>query len=521
MNVQGRDSRREAETDEVAILVHGTFAGDDEDAGEKWWQENSSVACEFERLLPARVRVAAGKEVFHWSGDNGERARSKAAVQLLEHLKPLEEAGKAYHLVGHSHGGSVIWNALRMSTLASKPLRGMKSWTTVGTPFLHHRSRNPWHFKNLIAVVLGLALLRPAFRGVSALVALLWDAVCGRQVAITLITDAEAGYSAVLRAPFLALAEKIGISVERTATGIRLGGFDPSGDLSLAQYLFTTSEGVILLCIVVLAIYVFLHLAIMCVRPVIESFRIFAESRLQRRAFSRYGPRWLGIWSPDDEAINGLRATLDLSMSFVRKMTPSDRVFLSDNLSLISRPLYWLFAPLFNLVCRPAINTFVRGLLIRSAQGNDRPTAQVFAVAPFPAPEADQAPPLPELLRQEILREADRNASAIAPKLRRLLGSPSFTSGLESFGAELSGREMVHTSYFDHEEILQLISYNIACPQGDTALVANQGQVTGSLLAWFAEFKETLKTGASPAASVQHDGVTPTTSNLPPLRRAG
>ena len=43
----------------------------------------------------------------------------------------------------------------------------------------------------------------------------------------------------------------------------------------------------------------------------------------------------------------------------------------------------------------------------------------------------------------------------------------------------------------------------------------------GNSFGGFAEFKETLKKGVSPAASVQHDGAAPTTSNLPPLRRAG
>jgi hypothetical protein len=50
---------------------------------------------------------------------------------------------------------------------------------------------------------------------------------------------------------------------------------------------------------------------------------------------NRYAPRWLGIWSRDDEAINGLRATLSLSVSFVSKLVPRERVLLSDNLALV------------------------------------------------------------------------------------------------------------------------------------------------------------------------------------------
>ena len=78
--------------EELAILVHGTFAGADADSGENWWQSGSKEVVELQQRLPENVRIASGKEVFHWSGDNGERARSKAAAQLIEHIRPLEEA---------------------------------------------------------------------------------------------------------------------------------------------------------------------------------------------------------------------------------------------------------------------------------------------------------------------------------------------------------------------------------------------------------------------------------------------
>lgn len=294
---------------ELAILIHGTFAGDASDIGSKWWQSSSEEAKELQQRLPKQVRIAEGKEVFHWSGDNGERARSKAAVELLEHLKPLEESKQNYHLVGHSHGGSVIWNAIRLATLTGQPLRGMRSWSTVGTPFLHHCSRSPWHIMNVLGVLFGLALFRPAFAGAYGVTVLIWKAICGHGVEIIARSDEEAGYIAVLRAPFLAFVEWFGVPVEKVPQGVRLGGFDPSGDLSLFEYIFATREGLILLAVILFCVYVFLHVAVMCIRPAIEAFRTRSELRLQRRAFSLYGSRWLGLWSPDDEAINGPTAT--------------------------------------------------------------------------------------------------------------------------------------------------------------------------------------------------------------------
>lgn len=494
--------------DELAIFVHGTFAGDDDDSGEKWWQAGSQPAEELQHRLPDNVRVAEGEEVFHWSGDNGERARSKAATALLEHLKPLEQSNRPYHLVGHSHGGSVIWNALRMATLAGKPLHGLRSWTTVGTPFIHHSSRSPWHIVNLLGVVLGLLLMRPAFRVANGLVSLIWGAVCGREVEIIARSDAELGYTAVLRAPFLAFFQWLGGSVEATAEGIRLGSYDPAGNVSLLEYIFATREGLLLLAITLFCIYLFLHISIMCIRPVIESLRIRADSRLQRRAFKLYGPRWLGLWTPDDEAINGLRATLDISLSFVKKIVPNERVFVTDNLSLLSRPYYWLLAPIFNRILRPVLDSLVSNVVVRSAQGNDKPSAQVVAVVPTPVLNVQTIPSLPEHLSEKILRKADLHAGDVAPKLRKLLSCPSFLAGLESFSSQLSGKELVHTSYFDHGEVLDLISLNVASGNGKNLPLRGEMSNGDSLTAWFQDFK-TQVGGEGPQSLAGQEDIRP------------
>lgn len=507
--------------EELAILVHGTFAGAEADNGERWWQSGSKAVVELQQRLPENVRIACGKEIFHWSGDNGERARSKAAAQLIEHLRPLEESGQSYHLVGHSHGGSVIWNALKLKTLSGKPLQGLKSWTTVGTPFLHHTSRKPWHVRNLLGVFIGLALLKPAYNSTYSLVNLVWNAACGREVELIARPDSEVGYLAVLRAPFLALGDWLGVAIERTSEGIHLGSFDPTGDQSVFMYLFATREGFILLGLTLLLIYIFFHLAVLCVCPLIASWRIHAETRLQQRAFERYGSSWLGLWSGDDEAINGLRATLELSLSFIKKMAPSDRVFLTDNLALISRPYFWVLAPLFNRVFRPVADSFVRGVLIRSAQGNDRPAAQVVAVLPSPVGELREAPPLPDQLQRKILHEANRHAGGVAPKLRQLLGSPSFNSGLEAFSAQLSGKELVHTSYFCHSEVLDLISFNIAGSAMNNENAWLSVRTDRLLTEWFRDFKRTIAQ-AEPPLTVSEAKASPDRRVVPPpYRKAG
>lgn len=480
------DSGRES----VAILVHGTYAGDKQSVGNKWWQAGSRTANLLQSKLPASVGATRESDVFHWSGENSERARSQAAKKLLHHLEQQESRGVSYHLVGHSHGGSVIWNTLRLATLSKKPLEGLRSWTTVGTPFLQHHGRSAWSASNLVGIVLALLLLRPGFNAVRALTGILSNAVTGERVALILPPAHEIGYIAVLRAPILAGIERLGVTVKRSEEYVQLGHYDPFSGMSLAHYFFATSEGLFLLATVILTAYVFLHLGMLCARPPLESYRIRAEQRLQQRTFKEFGARWLGVWSPDDEAINGLRATLDISMSFIGKMLPRERVFFSDTINLLSRPYYWIFAPFFNRAVIPAVDAKVRGVVIRAAQGNDRPASTVIDVTPWPVAECrESCPPLPENVNQKILAYADENARDIAPKLRRLLANPSFTTGIAAFGKELSGNELVHTSYFDHAEVLDLIACNIAWATGRDALEARASRLDPNLAAWFAESK--------------------------------
>ena len=119
----------------VVILVHGTFAGAKLDRGNKWWQAGSTTARQLQARLPKHVEVASDAMVFHWSGENSERARSKAAFDLLKFVEPLETQGIPYHLVGHSHGGSVIWNMLKLATIQHRSLERLRTWTTVGRDY--------------------------------------------------------------------------------------------------------------------------------------------------------------------------------------------------------------------------------------------------------------------------------------------------------------------------------------------------------------------------------------------------
>jgi hypothetical protein len=481
----------ESNRESVAVMVHGTYSASPDDSGQRWWQAGSPTANKVQELLPDSIRVAKQKEVFHWSGENSERARSKAASKLLRHLHRLEDQDHDYHLVGHSHGGSVIWNALQMSVLLKRPLRGLASWTTVGTPFMQHRSRGALNLKNLLGLIVGLTLLIPAMAAPKKLLATLYNISVDSRAEFVLTPDHEVGYANFLRTPVLAAVEKFGVAVDRRPDGVHVGSYDPLSGQTLAKYFFATPEGLFLLIVMIAISYFFIHFIVLCIAPAIESYRIRLEQRLHRRAFEVYGGRWLGIWSPDDEAINGLRATLNISVSFVGKMLPREVVYLSDIFALLSRPYYWLLAPLYNRFVHPAVDGKVRNIVIRAAQGSDRPTATLIDVTAYPVVDpAFSPPPLPALLNLKLLSLANRHAHELVPKLRSLIARTSFTSGMEILGGQLSGKELVHTAYFEQDEILKLITANMAWESAEVDQAASLGSMPPWLRKWFIAFKQ-------------------------------
>lgn len=482
----------EADRKSIAIMVHGTYAGATDDNGERWWQSGSPFAHKIQSLLPSFIRIADDQEVFHWSGANSERGRSKAAAKLLRHLRSLEDEGHDYHLVGHSHGGSVIWNAMQMSMLIKRPLHGLRSWTTIGTPFMQHRSRGALNIMNVIGLIVGLFLLWPAMAAPRQLLTTLYNVATDNRAAVVLDPDQAISYiNRTLRTPVLASIEYAGVAIDRQPTGIRVGSFDPTGGQTLAEYFFATPEGLFLLILMIGMSYFFIHCSVLCISPAIESYRIRLEHRLHQRAFEEYGGRWLGIWSPDDEAINGLRATLDMSVSFVSKMFPREVVYLSDTFALLSRPYYWMLAPVYNRFVHPAVDGKVRNIVKRAAQGNDRPTATLVDVTPYPVAASEFSPPqLPALLNVRLLAFANKHAHELVPKLRALIAQNSFESGLESFSGQLSGKELVHTAYFEQEEILKLIVANMTWDTEATKDSVRLRSMPPWLRKWFVSFKQ-------------------------------
>jgi hypothetical protein len=477
---------------DLLILVHGTYAARESVEGGSWWQNGSPVSTELTSRLPNDVRTPAGDEVFRWSGENSERARIMAGRKLLAHLQSFEQRGQGYHLVGHSHGGSVIWHALQLATSHRKALDHLRSWATVGTPFLQHRTRGFLTPVNLFNLLLAVLLIKPALTVLQAIGHLLGNSLSGTESDLVTEFTAHPVSISLWSTPVLRFADMLGMHVSASSQGVQIGSFNSASGQTFGSFLLTTPQGWLLLGLALLVVYVYVNLAGLFVGPILETLQHHGERNLRTATMRRYALRWLGIWSREDEAINGLRATLNLSMSFVSKMVPRERVLLSDSLALLSRPYYWLLSPVFNRFLRPLLDNIVRAFVVKTAQGNNRPSAQVIEVSPTPVlPELSAAwQPLPEWLDSKIVDTANLCARDIAPKLRRLMAAPCFTSGLESLGDTLSGRELVHTSYFDHPEVLDLLTMHMGCARGDALWHSYRKTQHADLVAWLDAFHE-------------------------------
>ena len=453
---------------DLLILVHGTGVSRATGDGDRWWQNGSTVSNELKSRLSDDVLSPETHEVFRWSGENSERARIMASRKLLAHLESLEEKGQGYHLVGHSHGGSVIWHALQLATSHGKPLDHLRSWATVGTPFLQYRTRRFLNALNVFNLLLAVVLIKPVLTivaGVWQVLGATWTGTeCSR------VTDAAAEHVATSfwTRPVLRTAEVFGMHVSTSGNNVHIGSFDSSSGQTLGNFLLTSPQGWLLLALALLVAYVYLNLAGFFLGPVLETLQHRGERRLRTATMSHYASRWLGIWSRDDEAINGLRATLSLSVSFVPKLAPRERVLLSDILSLLSRPYFWVLGPVFNCLLRPMLDHLVRVRVVKTAQGNNRPATEVIDVlfTPITLEPPSAWPPLPQWLDTKIEDTANSHARGIAPKLRRLLAAPSFSSVLEAVEDSFSGRELIHTSYFDHPEVLDLLTMHMGRARG-------------------------------------------------------
>lgn len=166
---------------ETVIVVHGTFSGKQDGGRPGWYAPGQSFCRDLDRELGSRGAGATcwdhlidKAEYFHWDGKNDWLSRTKAAAELRNMLKRLHSEGWVVHLVGHSHGGNIIIDAV------TDEEGRVESWFTgrialLGTPIYSdssdytERRRSLLNRWLLVSLIVWGALLIYASQGVDLL----------------------------------------------------------------------------------------------------------------------------------------------------------------------------------------------------------------------------------------------------------------------------------------------------------------------------------------------------------------
>ena len=218
---------------------------------------------------------------------------------MYRSLAKLEQSDVSYHLVAHSHGGSVVWHALTKSARQRKKLDKLKSWITVGTPFLAF-GPDP------------IALWQPAgLLSTTAAFALLWPSIS------TFFSERSVIFS---EGNLWALA-----------------GAATLGLLLAALWLF------------------FLVRVALWGKQFIAAR---ATSAAERRAAVWYGDQWFGLWHDKDEPISGLQATLSDAPELIPRLAKPPR---SPLLRVLLTPYDWIMAPVGDTFAWAAVMAKLQG----------------------------------------------------------------------------------------------------------------------------------------------------------------
>lgn len=472
---------------DLVIFVHGTFAGDEEhrEHGSRWWQRGSRPWDGLEARLPAGVQLPGPQtRLFHWSGKNLQSERLEASTALLIELLKLEREGRRYHLVGHSHGGSVIFEALvsaetlrtrrrfdsgfwhklreqhlygadyphgrrekyaraRLATRDQAEVRsllqlpGLRSWTTVGTPFLRFRStRLRFVRRRPIPDLTDANVRTDAYEGPSFFWAL-----------VLLVGALLLVFGSLLFFQGLTHRQDASGQVNRALLGPALGAI-----------------GGMLACVVGFTLSGLYELV----------GALWIRQGAERAAFERFATRWLGLWAPTDEAIALLTAVaprggkpavppVPLRLKVPGRATgliPSAAAFVP------LRSVRFQIYRMFNRVMAPRISARLSKLLTETIQGCDIAGMEIVTVSAWPSPIASPPPGLPAAVADRLEQQARTRTADLGPVSRAALAQALLDGAgiAQTFAAQASpsaSNALVHTSYFDDPQVLDLIALHI------------------------------------------------------------
>lgn len=132
---------QEMRSEKIAVItVHGT---NDQTPGEgerkKWWEGESAFCARLAQRLSAGG-VQADIISHLWSGANSAVARERGAEALAKTIRACNRTHGQVHVIGHSHGGNVASHAAEIVGWGLPRRRQwMASLTTIGTPFFKNK----------------------------------------------------------------------------------------------------------------------------------------------------------------------------------------------------------------------------------------------------------------------------------------------------------------------------------------------------------------------------------------------
>lgn len=433
--------------EEVIIRVHGTFASAGNDEGLQWWQRES----DFEKNLSSNLNEKYKSDVvFHWSGLNTSLERRSAAHSLLSKLQELEYSETPYHLIGHSHGGSVVWETLllaymqqykigifgKVKKINDKALNHLMSWSTVGTPFIHVmpvKKTIALNLFNFLIMLISFIILLSLF--------------------FMPTTESVAAASAN--------ADSIAITIVKVSF------------------------------IVVISVFLIIFLGLFV--SGLEAIALDKEKHIEWEAFKKYGSKWLGLWHIDDEAINGLKVSVHMKGPVIKRRSA---LYKSFSYPVLTLPLK-LISIFSNFIYNKIYANLGDGLIINKMKvlvsGGDRPGSYVHKVSECPVLSEVVLPTIPDPVMTDMSKLADAEAVDSLPKLRKLISSLSngYGTGLlnEVKSSGLTGDELIHTTYFKNDSVSALLAKHIL----DKSNTGSDDQLTNAAIdPWYDEFNNKL-----------------------------
>jgi hypothetical protein len=506
---------------ETVLFVHGTFAADDRESGAAWWQRDSQFQITLQQHLGARVKCSPRgatflyprpwwrrllafvrhrasppdslESVFHWSGNNSETARRQAGALLLEHLKVFNDRGP-FHVIAHSHGGSVLWESLCLAARESPSqpegelLPNLKSWTTVGTPFMHFRPKYGYLVHALLVillVILGyfeLPWLADYYQHVCPTVSASWQSKAATVVlsvglaifAVALLLKALFSlyyYFDVVKVSPQAVQElrihqrdDIVSSILGLSFVILVAFLSQSYIISTQTLAaLTWADSLPIACSLgYLALFACLGMTYFwwAVAPLYHGWKNRKRHTARMRAWDAFGDRCLCFADPQlDEAILGLRAIRAPVRATILPRMPSPRegifsvhkrhlrrpeaehakaAFWSWCVAYLLLPLVvirdWVVAPFYNEVFARLIEDYVILRTHDRAIGNDIPGLVLGHISVHPmavAPDQDQyLATCPQNAHDELESQINAGAAALMHSIRHQLGL-DYPVGLE------------------------------------------------------------------------------------------